>query len=200
MDHARQKQQFQSLTRPWRDRLFSVARRQTRSLEIAEDWTQETLLRAWRDFDQLTETVAVYAWLLRILNRVVADDHRRNARRQRLAPMLMISDDNLLQDHPCAAPGPFEQIMQNQSDEQVIAAIQALPDTFRQVVMLRDIEGLSYQELGLVLNLPSGTVMSRLSRGRRLLAGLLIKAGATRARDKSAIRPLKIRESANDTA
>ncbi|UTW11577.1 RNA polymerase sigma factor [Marinobacterium rhizophilum] len=198
MDHARQKQQFQSLTRPWRDRLFSVARRQTRSQDIAEDWIQETLLRAWRDFDQLTDTVAVYAWLLRILNRVVADDNRRDARRHRLAPMLMINDDNLLQDHPCAAPGPFEQIMQNQSDEQVIAAIQALPDAFRQVVMLRDIEGLSYQDLGLALDLPSGTVMSRLSRGRRLLAGLLIKNGAVQPQSTPAGTP-KIRESVDDT-
>nr|WP_067298059.1 sigma-70 family RNA polymerase sigma factor [Marinobacterium profundum] len=181
MDHARQKQQFQSLTRPWRDRLFSVARRQTRSQEIAEDWTQETLLRAWRDFGQLTDTMAVYAWLLRILNHVVADDSRREARRHRLAPMLMIADDDFLQDHPCAAPGPFEQIMQSRSDEQVIAAIQALPDNFRQVVMLRDIEGLSYQEVGQALSLPGGTVMSRLSRGRRLLAGLLIKTAAAQA-------------------
>ncbi|ANG64261.1 hypothetical protein A8C75_18450 [Marinobacterium aestuarii] len=186
MDHARQKQQFQSLTRPWRDRLFSVARRQTRSLEIAEDWTQETLLRAWRDFEQLTDSMALYAWLLRILNRVITDDSRREARRHRLAPMLMITGDDFLHDHPCAAPGPFEQIMQSRSDEQVIAAIQALPENFRQVIMLRDIEGLSYQDLSLALDLPSGTVMSRLSRGRRLLAGLLIKTGAAEAPTTSA--------------
>ena len=174
MRSARSKQQFDALTRPWRDRLFGVAQRQTGSREVAEDWTQEALLRAWRDFAQLADQVAVYAWLLTILDRVVADDIRRNARRDQLAPMLT-TGDAFLQEQACTSAGPFEQTVQTQSNEQIMRALQALPDNFRQVVFLRDIEGLNYQEMGQVLNIAQGTVMSRLSRGRRLLASLLIR-------------------------
>lgn len=175
MRSAQSKQEFDALTRPWRDRLFGVAQRQARSREAAEDWAQETLLRAWRDFGQLTDQVAVYAWLLKILSRVMADDVRRDARRHQLAPMLTTSDV-FLQEQASTTAGPFEQTVQTQSDKQIMRAIQALPDNFREVVLLRDIEGLNYQQVGQILDIAQGTVMSRLSRGRRLLASLLIKA------------------------
>lgn len=169
------RQQFDTLVRPWRYRLYGVAQRQAPSQEMAEDWTQETLLRAWRDFDQLDDHVAAYAWLLRILNRVVADDYRRDGRRQQLAPVLT-TGDAVLNEYPCSAPGPFDQVLKNQSDAQVMAAVHALPDSFQQVILLRDFEELSYQDIAQILDLAPGTVMSRLSRARRLLAKRLIKA------------------------
>ena len=171
------KQQFDTLVRPWRYRLYGVAQRQSASTEIAEDYTQETLLRAWRDFGQLDDQVAIYAWLLRILNRVVADGCRRDNRRRQLAPVLT-TEDAVLSEHPCAAPGPFEQALKHQTDAQVMAAVRDLPDNFRQVVLLRDFEDLSYQDIAQILDLAPGTVMSRLSRGRRLLAERLIKVAS----------------------
>ena len=170
----RKKQHFQQLTQPWRERLYGVALRQASSRQIADDWTQETLLRAWRDFSQLGDEIAVYAWLLKILDHVVADDMRREARRHQLAPVIAV-DDSELQTHACSAPGPFEQTLQQQTHEQVANAVQNLPQEFRRVVLLRDIEGLSYREIADILDIPQGTIMSRLSRGRRMLAKTLIR-------------------------
>jgi len=82
----------------------------------------------------------------------------------------------MLNEYPCSAPGPFDQLLKNQSDAQVMAAVHALPDSFQQVILLRDFEELSYQDIAQILDLAPGTVMSRLSRARRLLAKRLIKA------------------------
>ena len=174
MTSVKRQQHFQQLTRPWRDRLYGVALRQTRNKATAEDWTQETLLRAWHDFDQLTEKVTFYAWLLKILDHVIADDIRRNSRRNKLAPVVT-TDDVFFQKQPSTSLGPFEKTLQQQTDEQLTAAINSLPDEFSRTILLRDIEGLSYQEVAEILDIPQGTVMSRLSRGRRLLATAIIK-------------------------
>ncbi len=165
---------FQQLTHPWRDRLYGVALRYTRDQQTAEDWVQETLLRAWRNFSQLSEHQATYAWLLKILDHVVADDSRRHKRRQQLAPVLT-TDDRMLQTHRCSAPGPFEQTLSCQIHDQLAAAVMSLPNVFSTVIMLRDMEGLSYQEIAGILDIPRGTVMSRLSRGRRLLAKEILR-------------------------
>jgi|GEM_PF-244870 len=180
---------FAQLTHLWRDRLYSMALRQTNARQIAEDWVQETLLRAWRDFSQLTEEVAVYAWLLKILDHVIVDDRRKENRRHQLAPVIAVDDKDLL-SHPCSALGPFENILQQQQNEQLVQLIECLPDEFRRVVLLRDMEELSYNEVAYILDIPKGTVMSRLSRGRRILANALIKS-----QDKS-----QIKSSCKDTA
>lgn len=166
---------FQQLTHPWRDRLYGVALRQTSTRHLAEDWVQETLLRAWKDFSQLSEGIAIYAWLLKILDHVIADDRRKEKRRYQLAPIVTVDDQDLL-SHPCSSPGPFENMLQQQESELINESIENLPDDFRRVVLLRDIEGLSYNEVSYILDIPKGTVMSRLSRGRRILASALIKS------------------------
>jgi RNA polymerase sigma-70 factor (ECF subfamily) len=171
---VRQQQRFQQLTRPWRERLYGIAMLRANTSTVAEDWLQETLLRAWKDFDRLSDDIAIYAWLLKILDHVIADDTRRNSRRDLLAPVVA-TDDQFLQQQPSAAPGPFEQTLQQQTDEQVRTAIKSLPDRFCSVILLRDIEGLSYRQVADILDIPQGTVMSRLSRARRLLATILLK-------------------------
>ncbi|WP_172597751.1 sigma-70 family RNA polymerase sigma factor [Sulfuriflexus mobilis] len=170
---SRQKH-FQTLTHPWAGRLFGAALRQTNDSHIAEDWVQEALLRAWRDFSQLSEDITVYAWLLKILDHVAADDVRKEKRRHQLAPVLTV-EDKYLNEHPCSAPGPFEKTVNQQTNDQLMTAVQNLPEEFRQAVLLRDLEGLSYLEVAYILEIPKGTVMSRLSRGRRMLASALLE-------------------------
>ncbi|HEC06441.1 MAG TPA: sigma-70 family RNA polymerase sigma factor [Thiolapillus brandeum] len=184
---------FQQLVRPWCDRLYGVAMRYTGRRETAEDWVQETLLRAWRDFDQLSEQIATYAWLLKILDHVIADDVRKQKRRHQLAPVIT-TEDRILHTHQSAEPGPFEETLRQQDSEQLAAAVQALPEDYARVVMLRDIEGLSYRDVAEILAIPKGTVMSRLSRGRRLLAKtLLAKARKDGHTDRIRIHPGKER-------
>ena len=172
---SKKQKHFQSLTRPWRDRLYAVALRYGSDQQTAEDWTQETLLRAWRDFKQLNDDITVYAWLLKILDHVIADDTRRKNRRQKIAPMVAV-DDDYLQTHSSANPEPFEQLLQQQTSEQLLDAIHKLPDEFGRVIVLKDIEGFAYKEIASILEIPKGTVMSRLSRGRRMLSVQLIKS------------------------
>lgn len=170
---SRRQRNFHRQVSPWLARLLGAARRQAGGA-AAEDWLQETLLRAWRDFDQLEKKQAVYAWLLRILDRVIAEDIRRESRRCRLAPVVN-ADDGFFESCPGAEPGPFAETVKSQTESQINEAIESLADEYRKVITLRDIEELSYREIAYVLDLPQGTVMSRLSRGRRLLAQRLIK-------------------------
>lgn len=151
-----------------------MALRRSGDRQTAEDWVQESLLRAWRDFGRLSDSQAVYAWLLKILDHVVADHQRREARRNRLAPVITTGDEQL-QAHHCSRPGPFENLLRLQDREQLLAAIQTLSPEYEAVILLRDFEGLSYKEIAGILEIPRGTVMSRLSRGRRQLASLLLK-------------------------
>lgn len=172
----RKRQEFHDRVRPWLTRLLGVAGRQADSPQTAEEWVQETLLRAWRDFDQLRERQAIHAWLQRILDRVISEDLRRNLRRAELAPVLD-TDDIFLQALPGGGPDPLEAALENQTGEKILQAISALPEAFRKAILLRDVEGLSYREIAEILELPTGTVMSRLSRGRRLLADRLVRMG-----------------------
>lgn len=170
----RSAKQFQQLTAPWRDRLFTVAVRQAESRQKAEDWVQDSFLKAWKHFSELKDTDILYAWLLKILRSVMLDDIRRETRRAQLAPVLCV-DDEELQNHSAAAPGPFEELLQRQSENQLKSALTELPVEFREVLLFRDVEGLSYQEISSVLDIPKGTVMSRLSRARRMLSAAVLK-------------------------
>jgi len=174
---SHRQKKFRTLTQPWRDRLYAIALRQADTADEAEVWLQETLLRAWRDMDDLSDNTTSYSWLLKILDHVIADDRRRSHRRRQIAPVINV-DDSVLNRYAEAAPGPFEQLLQQQKDVQLLQLIRALPENFQRVVVYRDIEGISYREIAYILDIPPGTVMSRLSRGRRLLATQLIKHAA----------------------
>lgn len=155
--------------------LLRVARRLTGSPQDAEDVVQETLIRAYRSIDRF-DGRHPRAWLLTILRNVSHNLYRKKR------PQLADSAEQLLQ-LPAAGPegrsGPEERVLDGVLEAEIADALLALSQSFREVVLLVDVEGLSYQEAADVLGVPTGTVMSRLHRARRKMRRRLEKAGFT---------------------
>jgi RNA polymerase sigma-70 factor (ECF subfamily) len=151
-------ERFEAEALPHLKRLYGTAYRMTRNAHDAEDLVQETFLRAYRSFDRYTPGSNIRAWLYTILHRVRTDAVRRLARRPEAVELL---EDTL------AVPPPQDELARGRED--VAPALARLPELFRVAVLLRDIEEFSYQEIAQILEVPIGTVMSRIYRGRALL-------------------------------
>jgi RNA polymerase sigma-70 factor (ECF subfamily) len=156
----RQWEDFEHEAIPLMKDVYRVAAWMTRNAEIAEDLTQETFIQALRSFDNYERGTNCKAWLITILYRV-------NAKRIRKLTQLQIVEDN---EERIAETIQFvPSISQRLTDEDVIAAIKRVPQNFAEVVLLADVEGFAYKEVSEILGIPIGTVMSRLSRGRKAL-------------------------------
>src|SRR5262245_24888410 len=153
---------FEAEALPHLRALYGTAYRMTRNAHDAEDLVQETFLRAYRSFDHYTSGTNIRAWLYTILYRARTDALRRSGR----TPATV----ELVDDGP-AVPPPQDALAQGGED--IARALAQIPEQFRTAVVLRDIEDLSYEEIARVLDVPIGTVMSRIHRGRSLLRGLL---------------------------
>jgi RNA polymerase sigma-70 factor, ECF subfamily len=138
------------------DELFRVARRVAGDAAAAEDLVQETYLQAWRGFDRFESGTNCRAWLYKILFRIVGN------RRRELQREMTIFDHGVFDDSRVAVHTPASGL----SALQVERAFAALPVAFVAVIQLVDVEGLSYREAAAVLDVPVGTLMSRLHRGR----------------------------------
>ena len=152
------------------DSLYRTALRLTRSPADAEDLVQETYLKAFRAADSFEPGTNLRAWLFTILH-----NSARNRFRDRAREGLIVDTDAVEQASDAfAAASPLPDnpealLLKDTLGPELQAAINALPDTFRQAVWLRDVEEFSYAEIARMLDIPAGTVMSRISRGRRLL-------------------------------
>jgi RNA polymerase sigma-70 factor (ECF subfamily) len=147
--------------------LYGTAYRLTRNTADAEDLVQETFLRAYRALESYTPDTNIRAWLYTILYRVRADHYRRIGRSPRTV--------ELEGEGPGVAPAQ-DALCRGQED--VARALAALPECFRSAVMLRDMQEFSYEEIARILDIPIGTVMSRIHRGRALLRKALAPAVA----------------------
>jgi RNA polymerase sigma-70 factor (ECF subfamily) len=156
---------FEAEALPHLRALYSTALRLTRNPHDAEDLVQETYLKAYRAFDTYRAGTNIRAWLYTILHRVRTDAFRRAGRRPETV--------ELADEGPAVRPG--QQASEAALD--VGRALETLPETFRMAVILRDIEELSYDQIARTLEIPVGTVMSRIHRGRALLRQAL---GASR--------------------
>jgi RNA polymerase sigma-70 factor (ECF subfamily) len=146
--------------------LSRAALRLARNAADAEDLVQETFLRAYRSFESYTPGTDIRGWLFTILYRVRTDGFRRAARRPRTV--------NALEPDLFATPAGFDGAAVARQD--VARGLAHLPEAFRAAVVLRDVEGLSYDEVARALGVPVGTVMSRLHRGRASLRRALTGA------------------------
>jgi RNA polymerase sigma-70 factor (ECF subfamily) len=160
-------ERFESDALPHLRALYGTAYRMTHNAHDAEDLVQETFLRAYRGFDRFQPGTNIRAWLFTILHRVRTDAFRRAGRSPQTVEMT---------GEGPAVPAPQEALASGGED--IERALLALPEVFRMAVVLRDVEELTYDEIAGVLDVPIGTVMSRIHRGRALLRAALAKGGA----------------------
>jgi RNA polymerase sigma-70 factor, ECF subfamily len=156
--------EFENAALGYEDQIFRVALRLVRDRAHAEDLVQETYLQAWRSFDRFEAGTNLRAWLYKIM----FNTHHSQRRRQRL--QLVQFEETIAETIAYDPPTP-----QHLTDEEVLAELEKLPRDYQIPVALVDIEGLTYKELAEALNIPIGTVMSRLHRGRKLLRASLAK-------------------------
>ena len=169
---------------PFADALYGAALRLTRNRQDAEDLLQETYLKAFAHYEGFTEGTNLKAWLFRILKNAFINGYRH----AKVGPMevdLGVDGDGALEAagtraRAFANPGPEDQLVAGTMDGPVAEALAALPEDFRLAVELVDLQDFSYREVADILEIPLGTVMSRLYRGRRLLESALLEYGRRR--------------------
>lgn len=164
---------FESEVLPHADRLFRLAVWFERNHTDAEDVVQDTMMQALRSFHRFRPGTNCHAWLVTILQRVVSNRRRTKGR----SIVVSDPDDRLAHTVPFVAPVP-----QQLTDEALLASLRQLPLAFQEVIVLCDVEELSYKEAAEALTIPVGTVMSRLHRGRAQLRAELATARSVVAR------------------
>jgi RNA polymerase sigma-70 factor, ECF subfamily len=168
-EDARDRVRFEEEVLDLSDQVYRVARRLVPSREEAEDLVQDTYARAFRSWRSYTPGTNLRAWLMRILTNLNIDRGRREQRAPATQPME--EGDYYLYNRLEEATGndDEEQIVERLSQDGVVRALSAVPHDFRDVIVLVDIGDFSYGEAAQILDVPIGTVMSRLHRGRRIL-------------------------------
>jgi RNA polymerase sigma-70 factor (ECF subfamily) len=165
---------FSELAMPYMGPLYSAALRMTRNPADAEDLVQETYLRAYRAFDSFQEGTNLKAWLYRILTNTFINQYRAAKRRPEQSDIEDVEDLYLYRrlgglEAAAAGRSPETEVLEGIPDAEVKEALESLPEQFRMAVLLADVEGFAYKEIADILDIPIGTVMSRLHRGRKQL-------------------------------
>jgi len=187
---AEREHDFDRDAMPHRQALFGAAMRLTKNAEDAEDLVQETLMKAFRAFDQFEDGTNCKAWLFRIQTNTFINKYRRRQKEREITCGKEKDAATHYMVHPQSKRStlqPEEAICDRSFSDEVVAAMARVPHDFRMVVLLADVEGKPYKDVAAMLDIPVGTVMSRLFRGRRILQEQLfdfaVQAGVVRRRD-----------------
>lgn len=173
---------FEVLVEKYKRRAYRLAYQVLRDQEEALDVAQEAFIKAYQSLPRFRGQSAFYTWLFRIIMNLAMDRHRQRAARQRSFGAEEVPPEEWERLAPAGGPGPEDEAWSAERRRRIEAALEALPPHHRSIIILSDIEGLSYREIASVLEIPLGTVMSRLHNARKrlrqvlgpLLAGLLL--------------------------
>jgi RNA polymerase sigma-70 factor (ECF subfamily) len=171
-DEAALRERFERDVIPLLPSLYGAAMRLTRNPADAEDLIQDTYLRAFRGFAGFKEGTNLKAWLYRILTNSFINTYRKRQREPQTVDGPDDIDEWYLFDRLGAqsVQGSAEsEVLDRMPDEDVKRALESIPENFRMAVLLADVEGFSYKEIAEIMDVPIGTVMSRLHRGRKAL-------------------------------
>jgi RNA polymerase sigma-70 factor (ECF subfamily) len=159
------KAEFERLILEHLDSAYNGALRMTRNPSDAEDLVQDTIVRAMRGFHRFEAETNFKAWLFKIMTNLYINEYHRRAR----APVRVDEVEPEDLGLPIGREGPEKAVLEKMEAEYINSAIEDLPDEFRAVVVLSDVQGFSYGEISKMIGRPIGTVRSRLHRGRRML-------------------------------
>ena len=158
--------------------LFSTAMRMTRNRSDAEDLVQETFIKAWRSFATYQQGTNLRAWLFRIMTNTYINKYNAQQRKPTESELDDVEELFLYKrlgavDQSQLSQSAEDQMLSLFTDDEVKKALEELPDQFRIPVLMSDVEGFSYKEIAEILEIPLGTVMSRLHRGRKAMQKML---------------------------
>ena len=177
--------EFESMAMPFMDQLYSHALRLTKNSSDAEDLVQETYLKGYRAFSSFKEGTNLRAWLFRILTNSFINNYRKKQRGFEEEDFDEIDDMYLLRrlgsiQNNTLGMSAEDMLFERLTEDEIKDAVEALPTQYREVVLLADVQGFSYKEIAEILEIPNGTVMSRLHRGRTKLQKALLEFASKR--------------------
>lgn len=172
------KEQFTTDAMQYASQLFSTALRMTRNRLDAEDLVQETYIKGWRSFHTFQEGTNLRAWLFRIMTNTYINKYNAQKRKGTEVELDDVEELFLYKrlgsiDQSQLSSSAEDQMLDLFTDDEVKNALESLPEDFRIPVLLSDVDGFSYKEISEMLEIPIGTVMSRLHRGRKAMQKML---------------------------
>ena len=167
---ARDEAAFEELIRQYEKKVYSLCARMCGNAEDAEEAAQDAFLALWRGIDRFRQESSLSTWIYRLASNACIDLMRR---KKKGAGSVSLDDEELFVDAVDPAPQPHEEAERRETQRLLQEGLLSLPAEYRSILLLREIEGLSYSEISAALDLELGTVKSRISRGRTLLRNFL---------------------------
>ncbi|HHU78280.1 MAG: RNA polymerase sigma factor [Caldicoprobacterales bacterium] len=160
---------FEELIGLYEKKIYNYCLRMTNSREDAEDLTQEVFVRVYRNLNKFRGKSRLSTWIYRIAHNVCIDQYRRTKAVSISISQPRGADDEREMELPAESPSPEEEIIRREEQERLLECISRLKPAYRTVIVLRDIQNHSYEEIAEILSLPLGTVKSHISRARAAL-------------------------------